>query len=198
MTPPDGEASAPDFEENLEKDPHEAKIPEFAGLNVKNQACSPPRLMAHTWHVRRSPQRCFFGAQEESASVQTQPDRSEFQSASLLHPCAPITAANGHLCDELVGVSRKRRSRRIPGCPRAGEGASSRPRSPRGTALTSAGGPPASAQTRRHPRRSLPAKVSPLCWHIHHWGHPDGYENPDYFRGCQHAYSQHHCSSMGM
>lgn len=59
MTPPDGEATAPDFEKNLEKDPHEAKIPEFAGLNVKNQVCSRPCPLAHTWHVRRSSQRCF-------------------------------------------------------------------------------------------------------------------------------------------
>ncbi len=40
LTPPEGEATAPDFEKNLEKDPHEADIPEFAGLNVKNQVCS--------------------------------------------------------------------------------------------------------------------------------------------------------------
>ncbi|CAL5224902.1 g7664 [Coccomyxa viridis] len=37
LTPPEGEATAPDFEKNLEKDPHKADIPEFAGLNVKNQ-----------------------------------------------------------------------------------------------------------------------------------------------------------------
>lgn len=40
LTPPEGEATAPDFEKNLEKDPHEADIPEFAGLNVKNQVRS--------------------------------------------------------------------------------------------------------------------------------------------------------------
>ena len=39
MRPADGEASAPDFEKNLDKDPHEAKIPEFEGLNVKNEVC---------------------------------------------------------------------------------------------------------------------------------------------------------------
>ena len=39
MRPADGEASAPDFEKDLEKDPHEAKIPEFEGLNVKNEVC---------------------------------------------------------------------------------------------------------------------------------------------------------------
>ena len=37
MRPADGEASAPDFEKDLDKDPHEAKIPEFEGLNVKNE-----------------------------------------------------------------------------------------------------------------------------------------------------------------
>ena len=40
LTPPEGEATAPDFEKNLEKDPHEADIPDFAGLNVKSQVCS--------------------------------------------------------------------------------------------------------------------------------------------------------------
>ncbi|CAK0787754.1 hypothetical protein CVIRNUC_010976 [Coccomyxa viridis] len=38
MRPADGEASAPDFEKDLDKDPHAAKIPEFEGLNVKNEA----------------------------------------------------------------------------------------------------------------------------------------------------------------
>ena len=37
MRPADGEASAPDFEKDLDKDPHAAKIPEFEGLNVKNE-----------------------------------------------------------------------------------------------------------------------------------------------------------------
>ena len=37
MRPSEGEASAPDFEKRLEKDPHEADIPDFEGLNVKNE-----------------------------------------------------------------------------------------------------------------------------------------------------------------
>ena len=37
MRPPEGEASAPDFEKHLQKDPHEANIPDFEGLNVKNE-----------------------------------------------------------------------------------------------------------------------------------------------------------------
>ena len=37
MGPQDGEATAPDFEKNLDRDPHEANIPDFEGLNVKNE-----------------------------------------------------------------------------------------------------------------------------------------------------------------
>ena len=37
MRPPEGEATAPDFEKKLDKDPHEADIPDFEGLNVKNE-----------------------------------------------------------------------------------------------------------------------------------------------------------------
>ena len=37
MRPADGEATAPDFEKDLDKDPHEADIPDFEGLNVKNE-----------------------------------------------------------------------------------------------------------------------------------------------------------------
>lgn len=37
MRPADGEAAAPDFEKDLDKDPHAADIPEFEGLNVKNE-----------------------------------------------------------------------------------------------------------------------------------------------------------------
>ena len=39
MRPKDGEATAPDFEKKLDKDPHEADIPDFEGLNVKNEVC---------------------------------------------------------------------------------------------------------------------------------------------------------------
>ena len=35
--PPKGEPSAPDFEKRLSKEPHEADIPDFPGLNPKNQ-----------------------------------------------------------------------------------------------------------------------------------------------------------------
>ena len=37
MRPPEGEASAPDFEKDLEKDPHAADIPDYDGLNVKSK-----------------------------------------------------------------------------------------------------------------------------------------------------------------
>ena len=37
--PQEGEASAPDFEKKLDKDPHAADIPQFEGLNVKNEVC---------------------------------------------------------------------------------------------------------------------------------------------------------------
>ena len=47
MRPADGEASAPDFEKDLDKDPHAAKIPEFEGLNVKNEV----RMRLHENHL---------------------------------------------------------------------------------------------------------------------------------------------------
>lgn len=37
MRPPEGEASAPDFEKDLEKNPHAADIPDYEGLNVKSK-----------------------------------------------------------------------------------------------------------------------------------------------------------------
>lgn len=40
MGPPEGEATAPDFEKRLDRDPHEANIPDFEGLNVKNEVRS--------------------------------------------------------------------------------------------------------------------------------------------------------------
>ncbi len=36
--PPKGEPTAPDFEKRLSRDPHEANIPDYPGLNPKNQA----------------------------------------------------------------------------------------------------------------------------------------------------------------
>lgn len=50
MRPSEGEASAPDFEKRLEKDPHEADIPDFEGLNVKNEV---GRATAHKALKRR-------------------------------------------------------------------------------------------------------------------------------------------------
>lgn len=37
VTIPEGQPSAPDFEKELSSDPHEANIPVYPGLNVKNQ-----------------------------------------------------------------------------------------------------------------------------------------------------------------
>ena len=51
--PPKGSPSAPDFEKRLSRDPHEADIPDFPGLNPKNQVrwtCCAVHFMPPAWH----------------------------------------------------------------------------------------------------------------------------------------------------
>ena len=48
MSPPEGQPSAPDFEKELSRDPHEANIPVYPGLNVKSQVPSyRGRILSH-------------------------------------------------------------------------------------------------------------------------------------------------------